>query len=64
MAAVDDKVSIEHVESGDHYTKHHVTQEEVKHGDNALKYIGDERVEVTQEDVSDGFPLVLLCFLF
>lgn len=64
MATLDDKVSIEHAEAGDDYTKYHVTQEEIKHGDNALKYIGDERVEVTQEDVSDGFPLELLCFLF
>ncbi|AAW46348.1 hypothetical protein CNBK0880 [Cryptococcus deneoformans B-3501A] len=70
MAAVDDKVSIEHVESGDHYTKHHVTQEEVKHGDNALKYIGDERVEVTQEDdarirrKTDKYILSLLAWVY
>lgn len=56
MATLDEKVSIEHAEAGEDYTKHHVTQDEIKHGDNALKYIGDERVEVTQEDVSDGSP--------
>lgn len=56
MATVDDKYSIDHVEAGGDDYKHQITQEEVKHGDNALKYLGDERVEVTEEDVSCEFP--------
>lgn len=55
-ALMDEKYSIEHTENGEVLNKddghHHLTQQEMKHGDNALKYIGEERIEVTVEDVS------------
>lgn len=56
-ALLDEKYSIEHTEHGEVLNKdgghHHLTQQEMKHGDNALKYIGDERIEITPEDVSN-----------
>lgn len=57
MANLDDKAShlahSEDVESG-HLSKDSIQQrrESVKHGDRALAIVGDERVEVTEEDVS------------
>ncbi|ADV24814.1 hypothetical protein I305_02127 [Cryptococcus gattii E566] len=70
MATVDDKYSIDHVEAGGDDYKHQITQEEVKHGDNALKYLGDERVEVTEEDdvrirrKTDKYILTLLAWVY
>ena len=43
------KISLEHVERGD---PHRLTGEDRLHGDRALKVVGDERVELTEEDVS------------
>lgn len=48
---VADKTDTYHAEAGHHHQAHH-TQEEMKHGDRALKFVGDERVQLTQEDVS------------
>ncbi|WVQ69233.1 uncharacterized protein L199_007450 [Kwoniella botswanensis] len=50
---VEDKPEVSHVEDGDEPLKQqgaHHTSKQVKHGDHALKYLGDERVEVTEED--------------
>ncbi|WVR03370.1 hypothetical protein IAU60_000361 [Kwoniella sp. DSM 27419] len=54
---MEDKREFDHIEAGDDHLKggldpnhHHFSQDEVRHGDKALKYIGDERVEVTEED--------------
>ncbi|WVF66373.1 hypothetical protein IAT40_001113 [Kwoniella sp. CBS 6097] len=51
----DDKPEVDHIEAGDEHLKHaqaqhHHSTNEIKHGDKALKYLGDERVEVTEED--------------
>ncbi|WVQ93989.1 hypothetical protein IAU59_001067 [Kwoniella sp. CBS 9459] len=51
----DDKPDVEHVEAGDEHLKshdphRHLSTNEIKHGDKALKYLGDERVVVTEED--------------
>ncbi|WWD06122.1 hypothetical protein V865_004207 [Kwoniella europaea PYCC6329] len=50
---IEDKAEISHIEAGDEHLKHeahHHTTNEIKHGDNALKYVGEERVELTEED--------------
>lgn len=58
-AFMDEKASIDHIEDGEILDKkdghHHLTQQEMKHGDKALQYIGEERVEVTVEDVGCFF---------
>jgi hypothetical protein len=48
-----EKADVYHAEAGDHVHPHHLTQNEIKHGDRALQLIGDERIELTEEDVSD-----------
>lgn len=45
------KQDVYHNEAGDHHQIHH-TQNEVQHGDHALKILGDERIELTEADVS------------
>ncbi len=55
---VEQKPEMAHAEKGevgkhgpiDHHIHH--SEGEIKHGDRALQLIGDERVELTQEDVS------------
>ncbi|WWC85571.1 uncharacterized protein L201_000435 [Kwoniella dendrophila CBS 6074] len=50
---IDDKAEINHVEAGDMDLKHdahHHSSDQVKHGDRALKYVGEERIELTEED--------------
>jgi hypothetical protein len=48
---VADKTDTYHADARRNHQAHH-TQEAMKHGDRALKFIGDERVELTHEDVS------------
>ena len=50
--SADYKTDSAHAEAGDGHDKSHLTETEIKHGDNALRYVGEERVELTQEDVS------------
>ncbi|WVO14904.1 hypothetical protein L204_102543 [Cryptococcus depauperatus] len=72
MSALEEKASIEHVEAGDvkHDGHHHLTQQEMKHGDNALKLIGDERIVLTEEDdrrirrKTDKYILTLLVWVY
>lgn len=58
-AFMDEKTSIDHIEDGEILDRkdghHHLTQQEMKHGDKALQYIGEERIEVTVEDVGCFF---------
>jgi hypothetical protein len=46
------KQDVYHNEAGDHHHQIHHTQNEVQHGDHALKILGDERIELTEADVS------------
>jgi hypothetical protein len=48
------KQDVYHNEAGDHHHQIHHSQNEVQHGDHALKILGDERIELTEEDVSGG----------
>ena len=56
MANLDDETAhlahSEDVESGHHPKDIQQRRESVKHGDRALALLGDERVELTEEDVS------------
>ncbi|WRT64786.1 uncharacterized protein IL334_001720 [Kwoniella shivajii] len=50
---IEDKPEVEYVENGDEQLRKEGAQHssrQMKHGDNALKYLGDERVEVTEAD--------------
>ncbi|WWC59273.1 uncharacterized protein I303_101823 [Kwoniella dejecticola CBS 10117] len=50
---VEDKPEVSHVEQGDEHMMQQGaihTSGQIQHGDNALKLMGDERVEVTEED--------------
>ncbi|WWD22307.1 hypothetical protein CI109_106798 [Kwoniella shandongensis] len=69
---MEEKEEVEHVEAGD-YHKHgadHLTQRDMKHGDKALKYVGEERIEVTEEDnvrirrKTDKYILSLLVWVY
>lgn len=51
LDASDSKINVYHNEQGD-VAGHHLTSDEVKHGDKALKILGEERIELTEEDVS------------
>ncbi|WVQ83426.1 hypothetical protein IAT38_005567 [Cryptococcus sp. DSM 104549] len=72
---LDEKQEIEHVESGDAHLKkehgqHHLSTGDFKHGDKALQFLGDERVEVTEEDdihirkKTDKYILSLLVWVY
>ncbi|KIY31863.1 hypothetical protein I305_05828 [Cryptococcus gattii E566] len=73
-AFMDEKASIDHIEDGEILDRkdghHHLTQQEMKHGDKALQYIGEERVEVTVEDdkrirrLTDKYILSLLVWVY
>ncbi|KAK8845364.1 hypothetical protein IAR55_006077 [Kwoniella newhampshirensis] len=68
----EEKQSVEHIEAGDHAkgTGAHHTQNEIRHGDRALQLLGDERVELTEEDnvrirrMTDKHILSLLVWVY
>ncbi|TYJ52804.1 hypothetical protein B9479_006567 [Cryptococcus floricola] len=71
MATLDaEKASIEHIESGDGLKDQKISHRDMKHGDKALQVLGDERVEVTEEDdkrirkLTDKYILSVLAWVY
>ena len=57
---MDEKAAIEEVENGRQLSFGHYDEAVAKHGDRALAYIGDERIPLTDEEVSSSLQCLIV----